>query len=45
MKIKKTKLERPKPLSVYPLKWWEAMAAFLQIPPDKAKEIREKTKA
>lgn len=43
--MKSKKPERLKPLSTYPLKWWEAMAAFMQIKPNRAKKIREKTRA
>jgi hypothetical protein len=33
-----------KPVSLYPLKWWEALRLLMQIKPDRAKKLREKAK-
>jgi hypothetical protein len=43
MKIK-SKRKYAKPVSLYPLKPGEALAAFMQIKPERAKRIRKKTK-
>ena len=42
--MRQKKLERLKPLSIHPLKWWDAMEAFMKISYRRAKKIREKTK-
>jgi len=42
--MKSQRPNRLKPLSIHPLKWWEAMEAFMQIPYRKARKIKEKTK-
>lgn len=41
-KVPERKYERP--VSLYPLKWWEVLSAFMEIPSNKAKKIREKVK-
>ncbi len=43
MKVK-PKRKYARPVSLYPLKPGEALAAFIQIKPDRAKRIRKKTK-
>ena len=41
---KPPKRKYAKSVSLYPLKPGEALAAFMQIKPDRAKRIRKKTK-
>jgi hypothetical protein len=41
---KKRKRKYAKPVSLYPLKPEEALAAFIQIKPDRAKRVRKKIK-
>jgi hypothetical protein len=41
---KRPKRKYAKPISFYPLKWWEAMRSFMQIDSNKAMKIKEKIK-
>lgn len=44
MNTDKPKKKYAKSISLYPLKWWEALAAFMKINPDKAKKIRQENR-